>query len=184
MATEIMRVGVENTNFVQWGVEINDYSLDNVRKDFQDIMVTICSGRATAVESEIAPMSTRMRKRNDELNKLGQALSALNETQAKYSTDGGGDEAKDLVLSEAAAEGMTYATGTNWTRGTYGGYKKSSCDRDTQLVKTATDKRNNESQTDMTRLQSLVDKRDESYSTATSLMQAIGDTRSSAIRNM
>ncbi len=43
---------------------------------------------------------------------------------------------------------------------------------------------NNEAQTDMTRLQSLVDRRDESYSTATNLMASISDTRANVIRNM
>jgi hypothetical protein len=52
------------------------------------------------------------------------------------------------------------------------------------LVKSEIDGLNNESQTDMTRLQSLVDRRDESYSTATDLMTSISDTRSNVIRNM
>ena len=46
------------------------------------------------------------------------------------------------------------------------------------------DSRNNEAQTDKTRLQSLVDRRDESYSTATNLMSAVSDTRSNLIRNL
>ena len=51
-------------------------------------------------------------------------------------------------------------------------------------VKPEIDGVNNEAQTDMTRLQSLVDCRDESYSTATNLMTSIFDTRSNVIRNM
>lgn len=51
-------------------------------------------------------------------------------------------------------------------------------------VKSEIDGLNNEAQTDMTRLQSLVDRRDESYSTATNLMTSISDTRSNVIRNM
>ena len=53
-----------------------------------------------------------------------------------------------------------------------------------QRVKSKIDGLNNESQTDMTRLQSLVDRRDESYSTATNLMTDISDTRSNLIRNL
>ena len=52
------------------------------------------------------------------------------------------------------------------------------------MLKTMIDSRNNESQTDMSRLQSLVDRRDESYSTATNLMSAVSDTRSNLIRNL
>ena len=51
-------------------------------------------------------------------------------------------------------------------------------------VKSEIDGLNNEAQTDMTRLQSLVDRRDESYSTATNLMTSISDTRSNVIRNL
>ena len=53
-----------------------------------------------------------------------------------------------------------------------------------QNVKSKIDSLNNASQTDMSRLQSLVDRRDESYSTATNLMTSISDTRSNLIRNL
>ena len=43
---------------------------------------------------------------------------------------------------------------------------------------------NNESQKDMSRLQSLVDRRDESFSTASDLMSKISDTRSNLISNL
>jgi hypothetical protein len=52
------------------------------------------------------------------------------------------------------------------------------------MVKSKVDGLNNESQTDMTRLQSLVDRRDESFSTATNLMSTVSDTRSNLIRNL
>ena len=52
------------------------------------------------------------------------------------------------------------------------------------MLKSMIDGRNNESQLDMNRLQSLVDRRDESFSTATNLMSAISDTRSNLIRNL
>ena len=53
-----------------------------------------------------------------------------------------------------------------------------------EMLKSMIDSMNNESQTDMSRLQSLVDRRDESYSTATNLMTAISDCRSNLIRNL
>ena len=43
---------------------------------------------------------------------------------------------------------------------------------------------NNDSQRDMTRLQSVVDRRDESFSAATNLMTSVSDTRSSLIKNL
>ena len=53
-----------------------------------------------------------------------------------------------------------------------------------KLVKSKIDALNNESQTDMSRLQSLVDRRDESFTTASNLMSAISDTRGNLIRNL
>ena len=61
---------------------------------------------------------------------------------------------------------------------------KSSVEEYIQLIKSRIDGLNNASQTDMSRLQSLVDRRDESFSTATNLMSAISDTRSNLIRNL
>ena len=65
---------------------------------------------------------------------------------------------------------------SNWT--------KASVEGMISMLKNMIDSRNNESQTDMTRLQSLVDRRDESYSTATNLMTSVSDTRSNLIRNL
>ena len=53
-----------------------------------------------------------------------------------------------------------------------------------QSLKSMIDGRNNQAQTDMSRLQSLVDRRDESFTTASNLMSAISDTRSNLIRNL
>jgi len=53
-----------------------------------------------------------------------------------------------------------------------------------QLVKSKIDGFNNQSQTDMSRLQGLVDKRDQSFSTATDLMTNVSDTRGTLIQNL
>ena len=53
-----------------------------------------------------------------------------------------------------------------------------------QKCKSKIDGLNNQSQTDMSRLQSLVDRRDESFTTASNLMSAISDTRGNLIRNL
>ena len=43
---------------------------------------------------------------------------------------------------------------------------------------------NNQSEKDMSRLQSLVDRRDEAFTTASNLMSEISDTRGNTIGNM
>ena len=53
-----------------------------------------------------------------------------------------------------------------------------------QLVKSKIDSCNNQSQTDMTRLQSLVDRRDQAFTTATELMTNVSDTRGNLISNI
>jgi uncharacterized coiled-coil DUF342 family protein len=53
-----------------------------------------------------------------------------------------------------------------------------------QKVKSKIDALNNESEKDMSRLESLVDRRDESYSTASDLMSKVSDARSTLIGNL
>ena len=53
-----------------------------------------------------------------------------------------------------------------------------------QKVKSKIDSLNNQSEKDMSRLQSLVDRRDEAFTTASNLMSEISDTRGNTISNM
>ena len=53
-----------------------------------------------------------------------------------------------------------------------------------QRVKSKIDSLNNQSEKDMSRLQSLVDRRDEAFTTASNLMSEISDTRGNTISNM
>ena len=53
-----------------------------------------------------------------------------------------------------------------------------------QRVKSKIDSLNNQSEKDMSRLQSLVDRRDEAFTTASNLMSEISDTRGNTIGNM
>ena len=53
-----------------------------------------------------------------------------------------------------------------------------------QKVKSKIDGLNNQSEKDMSRLESLVDRRDEAFSTASNLMSEVSDTRSNLIGNL
>ena len=59
-----------------WGVGLKfyDYNYDAKRVDFQDLMVLISENRATTVEGEVAPLTTRIKARNAYLEELGEAL--------------------------------------------------------------------------------------------------------------
>jgi len=175
----------------RWGTTIYDYQLNGVTTDFQDLMVAISEHRATAVEAEVGPLSTRIRNRNQELKLLGSLLAIFSETQAKFAHDADGDDQASVsgVTSEMVPlgceayrrKGGNPSTNLSWWNEPW---SKHSVEGMVSMLKNMIDERNNAAQTDMTRLQSLVDRRDESFTTATTLMTNISDTRDNAIRNM
>lgn len=165
-----------------WGVTFSDYIIDGDSVDFQDLMVTISEHRAVAVEGEVTPLSGRIKARNKSLEALGNALADLTREQASFKGDDAGDKRSDLEISQTTKSTLANLIGNlNFDNRKM---LKREVEEWLQKVKSKIDALNNESQTDMSRLQSLVDRRDESFSTATTLMSAISDTRSNLIRNL
>lgn len=164
----------------RWNVRINDYAVNSVARDFETLLVDFSTNRASTIEKQVKPIETRVRARNARLSDLGQLLSDLSRIQQELA----GDE------HEASAEGklkddlVPIMNSLDSTVLSGSAITKSNCEKAIQLVKTEIDRLNNESQSDMNTLQSLVDKRDESFSTASSIMQAVSDCRSTAIRNI
>lgn len=177
-----------------WGVSFSDFKVDGEQVDFQDLMIVISEKRATTVEDEVTPLTTRIKRRNTELERLGSLLAIFTKGQANFDSDSNGSSATRIegitsdqweLLRQAYIKrgggdpGATWRddfANSNWT--------KSSIEGMIQALKSMIDTRNNQAQTDMTRLQSLVDRRDESFSTASNLMSAVSDTRSNLIRNL
>ena len=178
MAT-ITEVPVAQNLTALWGISAYEYSIDSNQVDFQDLMIVVSEKRAVSVEAEVQPLTTRIRARNAWLEELGQALSDLTRLQAAFKADDSGDTQRETMNDN------TYNT-IYKLQGSYPTKKehKQWVEYYIQLVKTEIDGENNRSQTDMSRLQSLVDRRDESYSTATNLMTHVSDTRSNLIRNL
>ena len=183
----IESVHVAENLTAMWGINAYEYKIEDaantsrkVQVDFQDLMVAISERRATVVEGEIVPLSTRIRDRNATLDKLGTALSELTAAQATLKSDATGGDTSSYTFSDATKTTVKKLTGYNLDDNE----TKKWLEYFVQRVKSKIDGLNNESQTDMTRLQSLVDRRDESYSTATNLMTDISDTRSNLIRNL
>ena len=167
----------------RWGTTIYDYQLNGVTTDFQDLMVAISEHRAIAVEGEVGPLSTRIRTRNKDLQDLGEALADLSAQQATYANDASGSTVSTHALSDKTRE--TCGRLLNWGIAYEHRYLWNSyTEMFIQKCKSKIDALNNEAQTDMTRLQSLVDRRDESFTTATTLMTSVSDTRDNAIKNM
>ncbi len=169
-----------------WGnIQFYDYTFNGNRMDFQDLMVAVSEKRAVTVEGEVTPMTTRIRTRNTYLDQLGSALAEATKKEAEFESSAAGTTTMSGMFSNATlatirkAGGEQYLTGTNHNTTTKAGIAGI-----IQVLKSTIDGLNNEAQTDMSRLQSLVDRRDESYSTATNLMTAVSDTRSNLIRNL
>jgi hypothetical protein len=174
-----------------WGVKFYDYKIDGKSVDFQDLMVAVATNRAAAVEKEVTPLTSIIRNRNKELETLGSLLSIFSQTQAKYDSDASGSSkaavsgiTSDMIPLAAEAYkrkgGESESTLSWWNSD----WTKASVEGMVSMLKSMIDERNNEAQTDMSRLQSLVDRRDESFTTATNLMSAVSDTRSNLIRNL
>ena len=191
MAT-ITEVNVAQDLTALWGINAYEYSISGKQVDFQDLMVAVSEKRAVSVEGEVQPLTTRVRTRNKELEILGSLLAKFTQTQSSYDSNATGSTMKPVrgiteeeipLASEAyRKKGGNPETTLSWWNSTT--WTKASVEGMISMLKTMIDSRNNESQTDMSRLQSLVDRRDESYSTATNLMTAVSDTRSNLIRNL
>ena len=165
-----------------WGVSFSDYKVDGKQVDFQDLMIAISEKRAVTVEGEVTPLTTRIKNRNTSLEKLGSALADLTREQASFASDAKGNTRSDLYISQTTYNTLVSEIGgLNFSALNM---LKREVEEWIQRVKSKIDGLNNQAQTDMTRLQSLVDRRDESYSTASTLMSAVSDTRSNLIRNL
>ena len=207
MAIDMVEIGnIES----RWGVKAGDYNVTLNSKsdvmDFQDLLVKFSKNRAVAVEGEVEPLTERIQQRNKRLEELGEVLSELTKIQTEFESDDAGDRDMHSWMSNktgAVLESLGYSPAyyakekdrpddnderadfykVGWkTEDQYSANKKT-IEGMLSRVKSEIDGLNNEAQTDMTRLQSLVDRRDESYSTATNLMTSVSDTRSNVIRN-
>ena len=192
MAYEITADAVKLS--MDWGIKANDYiytdfnradgTFETVKVDFQDLMVRVGARKAAVVEGEITPMATRMRTRNAYLANLSTILAELTRVQATFSGDDDGSKGATVSLDATLLALLRAIPKAAEMVDASGGTSKAKLEGLVQAVKGEMDKENNEAQTDMTRLQSLVDARDDSYSTATNMMSAISDTRSNLIGNL
>ena len=195
----------------RWGVKAGDYNVTlNSRTDmmdFQDLMVKFSKNRAVAVEGEVEPLTVRIQQRNKRLEELSKVLAELTKVQTEFDSDDSGNRDSHSWVSNTTGsvleslgytptyyskeedrpsneEGRADFYKARWRTSSQYSMNKKTLEGMLSRVKSEIDGLNNEAQTDMTRLQSLVDRRDESYSTATNLMTSISDTRSNVIRNL
>ena len=175
-------ISPENVALSQsWGVQFGDFFLDGKHLDFQDVLIAIAERRATSVEKEVTPLSTKIQARNKVLEDLGNVLADLTKLQAQFSSDAKGSD-RSGTLQQTSKDILIAVFGTlDWSDLKMTKYE---VEEWLQKVKSKIDGLNNESEKDMSRLESLVDRRDEAFSTASDLMSKVGDTRSNLIRNL
>lgn len=183
----IEKVEVTNGQLSVWGLEFGEYRVNGTQVDLQDLMVTVTERRAVAIENEVAPLSARIRKRNNSLDQLGKLLSEFSRAQAAFDSEAKGTDKttvnltgyaeaiKALELSEAdKLEAKEYKDA----------FEKQQVEKYIQLTKSKIDTLNNKAQLDTSRMQSLVERRDEAFTTASDLMKSVSDTRGTLIRNL
>jgi len=90
-----------------WGVTFSDYKADGKAVDFQDLMIYISANRATTVEGEVAPLTTRIRNRNAALERLGTALADLTKVQADFASDAAGDKRSSIEISQTTKDTLS-----------------------------------------------------------------------------
>ena len=156
---------------MDWGVKGLDYvykSSYNEKKvrpcDLQTLMIDVSLHRAKRVEGEIEPLATRISNRNDTLDNLGTALADLTSLQAKFDSEADGDDREGAldpdsyqILQDVFGAAVKF---TNLRMTKY------EVEEWLQRVKSKIDSLNNQSEKDMSRLQSLVDRRDEAFTTS------------------
>lgn len=171
----------------RWNVQACEYKLDGAQSCFADIVLELAAGHAATLEAEVAPLATRMRKRNARLNDLGKALACVTKLQSLYASEAkDGEPAKDGKALDGNDAELTVKILIGYDSSLVNGrvMSRANVERAIQLLKTEIDRLNNESSMDSARLQSLVDNRDQSFSTASSMSSAINDTIVNAIRGM
>lgn len=174
---------------MDWGVKgidyvyTSSYTKDKPRAcDLQNLLVDVSLHRAKRVEGEIEPLATRISNRNDTLDNLGTALADLTKLQAKFDSEADGDDREGALDSDSYQILQdVFGTAVNFTNLQMTKYE---VEEWLQRVKSKIDSLNNQSEKDMSRLESLVDRRDEAFSTASDLMSEVSDTRSNTITNM
>ena len=169
----------------RWGVKAGDYNVTlnstTDMMDFQDLMVKFSKNRAVAVEGEVEPLTVRIQQRNKRLEELSEALAELTKIQTEFESDDTGDRDMHSWMSNKTGEvleslGYTpkyYATEDDrpkdnedradlykagWAGENCYSANKKTIEGMLSRVKSEIDGLNNETQTDMTRLQSLVDR--------------------------
>ena len=164
-----------------WGVEFGDYLYNGKTVDLQDVTIIVAERRATSVEGEVAPLSTRIQNRNATLEDLGNVLADLTKLQSQFPSDAKGSDRKGSLQQSSFAILNEVFGSLDFSNLQMTKYE---VEEWLQKVKSKIDALNNAGQKDMTRLQSIVDRRDEAFSTASDIMSEISDTRANLIRNM
>lgn len=153
--------------------------------DFATMLLTVSLSRASRVEDEVTPQAKQIEQRNAALEELGKALSAASNVQAQTQRESPPVNATDNTNVPIAVNALKkYYTSVPTGITNDNTFTPGEASQAVQLLKSKIDNYNNLSQTDMTRLQSLIDKRDDAYSLGSDLVSGVSDSISATIRNI
>ena len=173
----IEKVNTQNARLAAIGISAFDYNLNGKQIDLQDLLTSVAVTRANAVEDEMTPLANIMRNRNQRLDKYGNLLAKLNKIDTSYDAEAAGSASSTVALTSdeiaQLAEIGYKGAGTYPTKADNQMYL--------QAVRSAIDGLNNRSQSDVTRLQSLVEKRDSTFTKAAELLKDVSDSRGKLI---
>ncbi len=179
--------------------------------DLEMALMTVQTQRANLLEQQLASQINEVKNRNDKINSLNSALTALNAYKNCFkspdkatSTEKSTSDAVTISFEQKANDALQAAgspslgfQGTGQVKQPDGSYKVTTGDGivgggttvgqlDTAInsIKSQIDAANNSNQMDMLRLQSLTNKRNEAFDIMTNFIKKMQDSRSSILGNM
>jgi hypothetical protein len=179
--------------------------------DLETAMMVVQSNRANLLESQLKDQIGAVQARNDQINRLNQALAALNKAAAGFSSDAkAGDKLRDTpfknndfamekeINSAFATAGVRPFTsnGDQWSAqgrlqqggvyqgGVGGDTTKGQVDAAANQLRSMIDSQSNNQQMDMLRTQGLSNRYNETVDTITNFMKKMSDNRAGIVRNI
>ena len=146
--------------------------------DLETLFMSLGAERANTLDSVIQGHAADMKKRNDEIGELNQALQELRSAQK----DSDGLVKLDQntnAIKTLNKHGVSYPNSDS--DNTYGKEEMQSM---IENVKTAIDSKSSSSQLDMIKMQGLINKRNQTVEMLTNLVQKFAKTKDSIIGNM
>ena len=161
---------VDNVSQIQKSGDM--YIMDGQSFDMETLMMTLQVQRTNTIEAQMVDQAEAIKKTNDELKELADALAELRRNRPeKADSDAGSVDANTQKILDKYKIDI-------------GGGKQSDFDAAIDQIKAGQDSRNSQSQLDMIRLQSCQNKLNQAYEMMTNFVSKFAKTKDTIIGNM